>query len=305
MHLIRYYSTKIKDLHPHSTIKIFRRDGSLPKTKNKTKLIQPAVTNNKIDVTNETTTAQSEINNDFAENVVKETENYIAALKKHGIDVTSTDRLEDVNMILPKLHGKNIEEHFYTIAKEQVAPYERLLNILVTCKKLPKRPEKWIFKSGWTIYDPVTGEGKSVNVPIDDALIFDVEVCVTEGAAPTLATAVSASHWYSWVSPQLTAKPPVESIEKSSFSAKRYCLKDLIPLGTNGPKVIVGHNVSYDRARLREQYLIDDTGVRFVDTMSLHISVSGITSYQRALLKSRKETDPEDEEWQHRVRLTA
>lgn len=39
-------------------------------------------------------------------------------------------------------------------------------------------------------------------------------------------------------------------------------------------------------------------GARFLDTMSLHVCVSGVTSYQRAILKSKnKEIDPEDESW--------
>lgn len=39
-------------------------------------------------------------------------------------------------------------------------------------------------------------------------------------------------------------------------------------------------------------------GARFLDTMSLHVCVSGVTSYQRAILKSKnKEIDPKDENW--------
>ncbi|KAK9875775.1 hypothetical protein WA026_009568 [Henosepilachna vigintioctopunctata] len=62
------------------------------------------------------------------------------------------------------------------------------------------------------------------------------------------------------------------------------------------PKVVVGHNVSYDRARIKEQYWLERSGTRFIDTMSLHISVSGVTSYQRILLKSNK-IEEEDESW--------
>lgn len=62
------------------------------------------------------------------------------------------------------------------------------------------------------------------------------------------------------------------------------------------PKIIIGHNVSYDRARIKEQYWLNRTGTRFLDTMSLHVCVNGLTSYQRAVLKSGKETE-EDELW--------
>lgn len=328
MQFLRCYSTKFKDVYPHSTVKIFRRNDVLVNSKSKGNVKSLASIDRQASESIQIQEPpQSDANNDFAENIVKvqmlsrslhsqifttttntfteKAVNYVADLKKHGIDVNSTDHLPDVKLKLPRLHGKNIEEHFYNIAKEQVEPYEKLMNSLVLCKKLPMRPQKWNFKSGWTIYDSVTGEGKSISIPLEDALIFDVEVCVSEGAAPTLATAVSAHNWYSWVSPQLVNEGTCSQSNELTWSSKRYHLNDLISLGTKGPKIIVGHNVSYDRARLREQYLIEDTGVRFLDTMSLHISVSGITSYQRALLKSRKETNPEDEEWQAQSSLNS
>ncbi|KAF2351303.1 DNA-directed DNA polymerase family A palm domain [Trinorchestia longiramus] len=75
-------------------------------------------------------------------------------------------------------------------------------------------------------------------------------------------------------------------------------LDDLIPFGggdpkmsksTNQkPKIIVGHNVSYDRVRVREQYYIPNYPLRFVDTMSLHIAVSGLVQEQRAMIMKNK-----------------
>ncbi|XP_067620356.1 DNA polymerase subunit gamma-1, mitochondrial [Eurosta solidaginis] len=329
MQIFRSYTTNFGEVYPCSTIKIFRRNGLGTNDSSKSKKAVPArpakdpfaVEAN--DDINRTTSVTSD---NYAENAVKvqmisrtlhkqifknstkvTTENaadYIAELKKHGIDVQSTDILSDVNLQLPELHGKNIEEHFHTIAKVQVEPYQNLLNALVNCKTLPARPKEWHFQSGWTVYDAISGEGKSISVPLADALFFDVEVCVMEGAAPVLATAVGTNNWFSWVSSQLINEG--KQLREQHASLKRYTLNDLIPLGTGkGPKIIVGHNVSYDRARLREQYLIEDTGVRFIDTMSLHISVSGITSYQRALLKSKKETDPADEEWQAQSSLNS
>jgi DNA polymerase gamma 1 len=71
---------------------------------------------------------------------------------------------------------------------------------------------------------------------------------------------------------------------------------DLIPLETETgghgqqfhEKIIVGHNVSFDRARIKEQYFLEETKLRFIDTMSLHIAVSGITSFQRVLKMTMK-----------------
>ncbi|KAA0193631.1 hypothetical protein HAZT_HAZT004400 [Hyalella azteca] len=69
-------------------------------------------------------------------------------------------------------------------------------------------------------------------------------------------------------------------------------LDDLIPFGGSNPsrsdnqkpRIIVGHNVSYDRIRIREQYHVPDYPLRFVDTMSLHIAVSGLVQEQRAMI---------------------
>ncbi|KAL9929746.1 DNA polymerase gamma, catalytic subunit tam isoform 1-T1 [Glossina fuscipes fuscipes] len=225
---------------------------------------------------------------------VEEGKKYNLNLKRHGIEVDCVERLKDVNIKLPPLKGNNIERHFYQIGKDQVKPYEDLLIPLVQLKQLPAKPERWILKEGWTVYDTTTKEHQSINWPLEDGLVLDVEVCISEGAMPTIATAVSTKHWYSWVSPRLLV-PQHEITAKQEFP--RYTLEDLIPLGKRTPKLIVGHNVSYDRARLREQYLIEDTGVRFLDTMSLHMCVSGVTSYQRALMKSKKEPAAEDVEW--------
>jgi DNA polymerase gamma 1 len=134
-------------------------------------------------------------------------------------------------------------------------------------------------------------------------LVFDVEVCMAVGKTPTLATAVSSKAWYGWVSQALvdgTSKP---------VTTHQYPPELLIPFESSStqsdgnldehmkkPKLIVGHNVSYDRARIKEQYWLERTGTRFIDTMSMHVCVSGLTSYQRAVLKSGKE-DEEDDWW--------
>jgi DNA polymerase gamma 1 len=64
----------------------------------------------------------------------------------------------------------------------------------------------------------------------------------------------------------------------------------MIPIGSpTVPRVIVGHNVSYDRGRILEEYSLDGTQTRFIDTMALHIAVKGISSHQRpAWMKHRK-----------------
>lgn len=46
-------------------------------------------------------------------------------------------------------------------------------------------------------------------------------------------------------------------------------------------KLVIGHNVAYDRARVREQYSIMPSRTKFLDTMSLHMVTSGISTQQK------------------------
>ena len=88
-----------------------------------------------------------------------------------------------------------------SIAEAQCKPYKELLNDIIL-KSLPPMPEKFEFREGWTKYFK-DGSNYSVTSPDCDALVFDVEVSVTEGSRPTLAAAVSDQHWYSWCSKHL------------------------------------------------------------------------------------------------------
>lgn len=119
-----------------------------------------------------------------------------------------------------------------------------------------------------------------------------------------MACAVGVNCWYSWTSKKLVNLPRGEN------KSKKLSPDDMIPLeSTNDdpgfnlsekfkqPRIIIGHNVSYDRARIKEQYWIENTAARFLDTMSLHVCVSGVTSYQRAMLKGHKELSDDDQGW--------
>ncbi|XP_034946389.1 DNA polymerase subunit gamma-1, mitochondrial [Chelonus insularis] len=233
------------------------------------------------------------------------TKNQIDSLKKDledfGMKINETVKIPDVDIDLPPLEGKDLEEHFFNVAKSQIKPYMKAIEN--NLKSIPKIPEKWILQEGWTRYTNDTIE--KVDYPLEEALIFDVEVCVKEGPLPTLATAVSSSAWYGWVSKSLVdcSSIPIES--------RSFTLDMLIPLESTSnesgkklndyqkkPKIVVGHNVSYDRARIKEQYWLNSTGTRFVDTMSLHVSISGMNSYQRSLLLTNKENnDLEEQDW--------
>ena len=56
----------------------------------------------------------------------------------------------------------------------------------------------------------------------------------------------------------------------------------------------MGHNVSFDRARVESEYSLAGTRTRWMDTMSLHVAVNGISSHQRPAWnkwKKKRETE--------------
>lgn len=154
---------------------------------------------------------------------------------------------------------------------------------------LPPMPLKWqLRRDGWVRYDAVHSRGVRVDYPLEEALVFDVEVCIQDGNKyPTLAVAASSKAWYSWASPALV---------KDTVTA------DLIPMGPVA-RLVVGHNVSYDRARVLEEYGRRRTGCAYLDTMSMHISLNGMTSGQRIMWRMhRKDSMGQQPDW---VAMTA
>uniref|UniRef100_A0A673BYT9 DNA polymerase subunit gamma-1 n=1 Tax=Sphaeramia orbicularis TaxID=375764 RepID=A0A673BYT9_9TELE len=219
----------------------------------------------------------------------EDVERSIKHLQKHHLWGKETSLLPDVELKLPKMYGKNIDEHFRILAKTQSLPYLVAAASLQQAE-LPPMPQEWTWGVGWTQYGP-DGESKKVDFPDETALVFDVEVCTTEGQCPTLAVAVSPTAWYSWCSKRL--------IEERYSWSNQLTLADLIPLETSvnsarpqrgqwKERLIVGHNVSFDRSYIKEQYLLKGSKVRFMDTMSLHMAISGLTGFQRTLWMASK-----------------
>lgn len=223
--------------------------------------------------------------------------------------------MPNVQLKLPKFKGANIEDHFQQIASEQCDPYRKLIDELLNCNDCSSiLPDiKWTTNPGWTSYNKQTKEAKSIPYPEENGLVFDVEVCMSEGKGPTIACAIGKNYWYSWVSEKLFKQSSqLSPLQIDEY--REYNLNELIPLETTAkdtnikkvPKIIIGHNVSYDRARIKEQYFIEPTELRFLDTMSLHVCVSGITSYQRAILKSTsKEISEDDQLWSDQSSLNS
>ena len=62
-------------------------------------------------------------------------------------------------------------------------------------------------------------------------------------------------------------------------------------IGAGEPSLVVGHNVGFDRSFVREQYYTKHCATKFLDTMSMHIAVAGLTNTQRVLLNASNSAD--------------
>ena len=199
------------------------------------------------------------------------------SLNSHGLLNKKTAISEPISFELPKLQGQSLDEHFQKIGNFVGKPYMQLCADRLG-DAVPALPSQWLLQSGWTKYIP----GKvpvQVDFPTDDTLVFDVETMYKVSHYPTLATAVGKYAWYCWCSPYITDG--------------NTDYKHLIPLNTpNKPKLVIGHNVSYDRGRVLEEYNLKDSKSFYMDTQSLHVASSGLCSGQRpAFLKKKKSED--------------
>jgi DNA polymerase gamma 1 len=208
-------------------------------------------------------------------------------LGMHGLDPTQASALPNTAFTLPPLQGRTLDEHFHRIGRHATHPWRALATSFAS-STLPPPPDHWDTRqSGWTKYHyRPDGSSFSEHVPFpeidEQTLVFDVETMPKYHPYAVLACAASPTAWYAWISPWLLG----ESDEP----------QHLIPLtggsreDKNASRLVVGHNVSYDRARIREEYSLAHTRTRFLDTMALHVAVSGISSHQRpAWMRHRKE----------------
>lgn len=203
----------------------------------------------------------------------------------HELDPTQASVLPDTSFTLPQLQGKNILEHFHRIGSSTAEPYLSLANTLASAT-IPPKPDEFAIQSGWTKYHHLSdgssfheaiSEPRKENGELEDMLVFDVETLPKYHPYPIMACAVSSSAWYVWISPWLLGETEDPA--------------QLVPFGggNDTKRIIVGHNVSYDRARIQDEYCLHGTGTRFLDTMALHVASKGMSSHQRpAWMKYRK-----------------
>ncbi|KAJ3115781.1 DNA-directed DNA polymerase gamma mip1 [Physocladia obscura] len=175
------------------------------------------------------------------------------------------------------------------LGEEQSEPF-RAFTRSIAAAELPPLPQVWSRAEGWTRYAS-NGSFTQVRYPDCNALVFDIENMWHISSYAIMATAASQDYWYSWVSPELALLLNPSNKKDETEIIKNIVFKSLIPLGLSPktPRVIIGHNVSYDRARVLEEYKLESNSVAWIDTLSLHSAVGGLSSQQRgSWLKYRK-----------------
>ena len=198
-------------------------------------------------------------------------------LSRHQLLGKNQKNAPPIAFDLPALQGSTLDEHFYKLGKDASEPYySQALNYARA--NLPSVPRKWVKQSGWTKYSE-DGSHEAVKAPEEEMLTFDTEVMWKESSYAIMACAASKTAWYAWLSPWLMGESESD--------------RHLIPLGNpDKARIIVGHNVGYDRARISEEYDMRQSKSFFLDTMSLHVAVNGMCSRQRPTwMKHKKDRD--------------
>lgn len=201
-------------------------------------------------------------------------------LTRHELLGKNNDSTPPVGFDLPDLQGATLDEHFCKLGMDAAEPYLGMAKKLAWANPPPK-PRKWVRRSGWTKYNS-DGTTEAVDAPDESMLTFDTEVMWKETSFACMACAVSPTTWYAWLSPWLLGESTSD--------------RHLIPLGDiSKPRVVVGHNIGYDRARIAEEYNIEQSKNAFIDTMSLHVASNGMCSRQRpSWMKHKKSRELRD-----------
>lgn len=221
-------------------------------------------------------------------------------LKKQDLWGKEPILVPDTTFAVPPLRGQTIEDHFYNIGVHQAATY---LTMAKSFANIPVHtpPEEWLMQPGWTRYGK-DGTVTAVEYPTEETLTFDVETVPNLSKYPVMACALSSEAWYGWVSPWL-----IDPVKEGGGQNDQHLLS-FGPSQNNvkgQERILIGHNVGYDRARVLEEYSIELNGIRYLDTMSLHIAVSGLCSQQRpAWLKYNKALEEEDDAYVHALKDT-
>lgn len=187
-------------------------------------------------------------------------------LARHDLLGKTTDKTPPIAFELPSLVGETLDEHFHKLGVDAAEPFlthaKNFANV-----DLPRKPKKWVRRSGWTKYNR-DGTTENDVLPEGNMMCFDVEVMYKDNPYAVMACAGTPDAWYAWLSPWLLG----ETEEKCQ----------LVPMGDPTiDRIITGHNIGFDRAKILEEYDLKQTRNFFLDTMSLHVAVNGMCSQQR------------------------
>ncbi|KAI5289342.1 DNA-directed DNA polymerase gamma mip1 [Ascosphaera aggregata] len=201
-------------------------------------------------------------------------------LSRHDLLGKAQDGTNPVSFELPKLQGTTLDEHFYKLGMDVSEPFLTMAK-RYAAMDLPSAPRQWVRRSGWTKYHS-DGTSEPVAAPDESLIAFDTEVLYKISPYAVMACAAGPTAWYAWLSPWLLG-------ETSD-------MRQLVPMGDpSKDRIIVGHNIGYDRARILEEYDMKQSRNFFVDTMSLHVAVNGMCSQQRGTwIRHKKNRDLRD-----------
>ncbi|KAL9126223.1 MAG: hypothetical protein Q9217_004695 [Psora testacea] len=201
-------------------------------------------------------------------------------LSRHQLWGKNHEDSRPIAFNLPGIRGSTLDEHFHKLGKDASEPYYTQA-LEFARADLPRPPRRWARQSGWTQYNE-DGTYEAVEAPQEEMLTFDTEVMWKESSFAVMACAASKTTWYAWLSPWLMGESEND--------------RHLIPLGNpDQARIIVGHNIGYDRARIAEEYDLRQSKNFFLDTMSLHVAVNGMCSRQRPTwIKHKKNRDMRD-----------
>lgn len=194
--------------------------------------------------------------------------------------------LPEISFDLPPLEGNNIREHFHAVGAHTAEPYRSMAKEFADAD-LPPVPEKWsVDRPGWVRYGLDGSVTPVDNLSGETLVCFDVETLYKLSPYPVMAAAASPNAWYSWLSPNIFEEAPTEEAEPRpqwDKTLNEHHARTLVPLFGDSklPSIAIGHNVGYDRQRVAEEYSLDRTPTRWLDTLSLHVATRGITSVQR------------------------
>lgn len=214
----------------------------------------------------------------------------------HGLSPEGAAVLDELSFDLPPLEGPSIRDHFHSLGSQTAEPYLSMAHDFAKAE-LPPKPTTWeLTRPGWTKYRSGGGMEAVDDLGEETMVSFDVETLYKLSPYPVMATAVTPNGWFSWLSPAIfqlpPAEPPSAQLPWETITPSHYP-RDLIPLfppESDIPRLVIGHNVGYDRARVLEEYDLTRTSTRWLDTLSFHVATRGITSVQRpAWLKHRKQ----------------